>query len=191
MVTSYLRFPPVCLGCSSRHLQRSIGTAVDRTCSSNPRIRPTAWRRVPRLGYCCGLRGRCQRVRDNDEDYVRPADMLEELRKDNEFLVARTRETHALCDETGDLAGASLLENWIDEGERRVWFLFETTRHGARTPPSRRRGVKFGAATAIGRASFACRSASRIRPKRQCLLAPGLGPSGSSRRSTWRSLGRS
>ena len=74
---------------------------------------------------------RCQRVRDNDEDYVRPADMLEELRKDNEFLVASMRETHALCDETGDLAGASLLENWIDEGERRVWFLFETTRQGA------------------------------------------------------------
>ncbi len=74
---------------------------------------------------------RCQRVRDNDEDYVRPADMLEELRKDNEFLVASMRETHALCDETGDLAGASLLENWIDESERRVWFLFETTRQGA------------------------------------------------------------
>jgi starvation-inducible DNA-binding protein len=74
---------------------------------------------------------KCQRVRDNDEDYVRPADMLEELRKDNESLVASMRETHALCDETGDLAGASLLENWIDEGERRVWFLFETTRQGA------------------------------------------------------------
>jgi starvation-inducible DNA-binding protein len=74
---------------------------------------------------------RCQRVRDNDEDYVRPADMLEELRKDNEFLVARMRETNALCDGTGALAGASLLENWIDEGERRVWSLFETTRRGA------------------------------------------------------------
>jgi starvation-inducible DNA-binding protein len=82
---------------------------------------------------------RCQRVRDNDEDYVCPADMLEELRKDNELLVASMRAAHALCDEKGDLAGASLLENWIDEGERRVWFLFETTRHGA----------KFGAATAI------------------------------------------
>ena len=59
-----------------------------------------------------------------------PADMLAELRNDNEFLVANIREAHALCDEKGDLAGASLLENWIDEGERRVWFLFETTRHG-------------------------------------------------------------
>jgi starvation-inducible DNA-binding protein len=73
---------------------------------------------------------RCQRVRDNDEADVRPADMLEELREDNEFLVANMRETHALCDKNGDLAGASLIENWIDEGEQRVWFLFETTRHG-------------------------------------------------------------
>ena len=73
---------------------------------------------------------RCQRVRDNDEADVRPADMLEELRKDNELLVANMRETHALCDKNGDLAGASLIENWIDEGEQRVWFLFETTRHG-------------------------------------------------------------
>ena len=73
---------------------------------------------------------RCQRVRDNDAADVRPADMLEELRRDNEFLVANMREAHALCDERGDLAGASLLENWIDEGQRRVWFLFETTRHG-------------------------------------------------------------
>jgi len=73
---------------------------------------------------------RCQRVRDNDEDRIPPAAMLEELRRDNEFLVASMRETHALCDETGDLAGASLLENWIDEGEQRIWFLFETTRHG-------------------------------------------------------------
>src|SRR3954470_7184334 len=74
---------------------------------------------------------RSQRVRDNDEADVRPADMLDELRKDNELLVAYMREAHALCDEKGDLAGASLLENWIDEGEQRVWFLFETTRHGS------------------------------------------------------------
>jgi starvation-inducible DNA-binding protein len=71
-------------------------------------------------------------VRDNDEADVHPTDMLKELRKDNEFLVANMRETHALCEKNGDLAGASLLENWIDEGEQRVWFLFETTRHGER-----------------------------------------------------------
>jgi len=73
---------------------------------------------------------RCQRVRDNDEADVRPTEMLEQLRRDNEFLVASMREAHALCDEKGDLAGASLLENWIDEGEQRVWFLFETARQG-------------------------------------------------------------
>jgi starvation-inducible DNA-binding protein len=65
---------------------------------------------------------RCQRVRDNDEDYVRPTDMLEELRKDNEFLVANMRETHALCDEKGDLAGASLLENWIEKASAELGF---------------------------------------------------------------------
>ena len=90
--------------------------------------------RVRKLGgltiRSIGHIARCQRVRDNDEADVRPDDMLEELRKDNEFFVANMREAHALCDAKGDLAGASLLENWIDEGERRVWFLFETTRHG-------------------------------------------------------------
>ena len=90
--------------------------------------------RVRKLGgttiRSIGHIARCQRVRDNDEADIRSADMLNELRNDNESLVANMREVHALCDENGDLAGASLLENWIDEGEQRVWFLFETTRHG-------------------------------------------------------------
>ena len=72
--------------------------------------------------------GRLQRVLDNDADYVTPLDMLAELRDDNAELVARMRETHDLCDEHGDVATASLLENWIDEAERRVWFLFEASR---------------------------------------------------------------
>ena len=71
---------------------------------------------------------RLQRVRDNDADYVTPHDMLAELRDDNLQMVKRMRETHGLCDEHGDIASASLLENWIDEAERRVWFLFETNR---------------------------------------------------------------
>ena len=54
--------------------------------------------------------------------------MLAELRDDNKQLVASLRETHTVCDEQGDVATASLLENWIDEAERRVWFLFESTR---------------------------------------------------------------
>jgi starvation-inducible DNA-binding protein len=51
---------------------------------------------------------------------------------DNKQLAADLRETHGLCDEHGDVAGASLLENWIDEAERRTWFLFEATRVGTR-----------------------------------------------------------
>ena len=71
---------------------------------------------------------RLKRVLDNDADYVTPKDMLAELRDDSKQLTARMRETHDLCDEHGDVASASLLENWIDEAERRTWFLFETTR---------------------------------------------------------------
>ena len=72
--------------------------------------------------------GRLQRVLDNDADFVTPLDMLAELRDDNKQLVASLREAHAVCDEHDDVASASLLENWIDEAERRAWFLFESTR---------------------------------------------------------------
>ncbi|HBI19046.1 MULTISPECIES: Dps family protein [unclassified Brevundimonas] len=70
------------------------------------------------------------RVADNDADYVDPLDMLAELRDDNGELIARMREAHDLCDEHNDIATASLLENWIDESEKRVWFLFESGRRG-------------------------------------------------------------
>ncbi len=73
---------------------------------------------------------RLQRVLDNDAEYVTPLDMLAELRDDNKQLAARLREAHGLCEEHGDVASASLIEIWIDEAERRAWFLFETTRHG-------------------------------------------------------------
>ncbi len=69
-----------------------------------------------------------KRILDNDADFVTPNDMLAELRDDNLQLVNEMRQVHDLCDEHGDVATASLLENWIDEGERRVWFLFELTR---------------------------------------------------------------
>jgi starvation-inducible DNA-binding protein len=71
---------------------------------------------------------RLQRIKDNDADFVTPMDMLAELRDDNKQLAASMRETHDLCDEHGDVATASLLEVWIDEAERRTWFLFEATR---------------------------------------------------------------
>ncbi len=73
---------------------------------------------------------RQQRIPDNDADYVDPQDMLAELREDNQQLIAEMRRVHDVCDEYGDVATASLLENWIDESELRVWFLFETTRVG-------------------------------------------------------------
>ncbi len=88
--------------------------------------------RVRKLGgttlRSIGHVGRLQRIQDNDADYVTPLDMLAELREDNRQLAASMRETHGLCDEGGDVATASLLEVWIDEAERRVWFLFEATR---------------------------------------------------------------
>ena len=75
---------------------------------------------------------RLQRIHDNDAEFVIPLDMLAELRDDNKELAAKMRETHGLCDEHNDVATASLLEVWIDEAERRTWFLFEAT-----APPSR------------------------------------------------------
>jgi starvation-inducible DNA-binding protein len=71
---------------------------------------------------------RMQHVLDNDADYVEPVDMLSELREDNKALAARLREAHNVCDEHRDIATASLIEVWIDETERRTWFLFEASR---------------------------------------------------------------
>ena len=90
--------------------------------------------RVRKLGgttlRSIGHIARLQRVSDNDAQYVDPLDMLAELREDNKSMAARMRETHGLCDEHEDVATASLLEVWIDEAERRTWFLFEATRRG-------------------------------------------------------------
>ena len=77
-----------------------------------------------------GQISKLQRISDNDADYVDPLDMLAELREDNKSLTMRMREAHDVCDEYNDTATASLLENWIDETERRAWFLFESTRKG-------------------------------------------------------------
>ena len=71
---------------------------------------------------------RTQRVLDNDADYVEPLDMMAELADDNKTLAARLRETHNVCDEHRDVATASLIEVWIDETERRTWFLSEIKR---------------------------------------------------------------
>ncbi len=71
---------------------------------------------------------RLQRIADNDAEYVEAEDMLAELREDNKTLAARLREAHNVCDENRDIATASLIETWIDETERRTWFLFEASR---------------------------------------------------------------
>jgi starvation-inducible DNA-binding protein len=73
---------------------------------------------------------RLQRIKDNDADYVDPHEMLAELRDDNQSLSARLRAIHGVCDEYRDIATASLIEGWIDETERRAWFLFEASRSG-------------------------------------------------------------
>ncbi|HLC13028.1 MAG TPA: DNA starvation/stationary phase protection protein [Chthoniobacterales bacterium] len=75
-----------------------------------------------------GQISRIQRVLDNDADYVDPADMIAELAEDNQTLAARLREAHNVCDEHRDVATASLIEVWIDETERRTWFLTEIKR---------------------------------------------------------------
>ena len=71
---------------------------------------------------------RLQTIQDNNEAYVTPAAMLAELRDDNKMLGSRLRDVHEVCDEQRDIASASLIENWIDETERRTWFLFEASR---------------------------------------------------------------
>ena len=90
--------------------------------------------RVRKLGgttlRSIGHIARVQRVLDNDAEFVTPLDMLAELREDNLQFTAHMRELHGVCDEHGDVATASLLEVWIDEAERRVWFLFEASRRG-------------------------------------------------------------
>ena len=73
---------------------------------------------------------RLKRVSDNDATYVEPEDMLAELLEDSKTLAARLREVHSVCEEYEDIATASLIEVWIDETERRTWFLFEATRRG-------------------------------------------------------------
>jgi starvation-inducible DNA-binding protein len=90
------------------------------------RVRKVGGTTIRSIGHIARL----QRVLDNDADYVSPLDMIAELRDDNKQLLTRMRETHGVCDEHEDVATASLLENWIDEAERRVWFLFETSRKG-------------------------------------------------------------
>jgi starvation-inducible DNA-binding protein len=88
--------------------------------------------RVRKLGQTTlrsiGHIAKLQTIKDNDLPFVGPLDMLRDLEADNRSYIASMRKAHELCDDAGDVASASLLEVWIDETERRTWFLFEATR---------------------------------------------------------------
>ena len=88
------------------------------------RVRKIGGTTIRSIGHIARL----QRVLDNDADFVTAADMLSELREEEKALTLRMRAVHVLCSEEEDVATASLLENWIDQSQRRVWFLFEVTR---------------------------------------------------------------
>jgi starvation-inducible DNA-binding protein len=90
------------------------------------RVRKTGGSTLRSIGHIA----RVQRVKDNDAAYVEPLDMLAELREDNKMLSARLREMHGVVEHHHDIATASLIENWIDESERRTWFLYESSRRG-------------------------------------------------------------
>jgi len=88
------------------------------------RVRKIGGTTIRSIGHIARL----QRIADNDAEFVTPEDMLSELREDEKALVLSMRAVHTLCDDAGDVATASILENFIDQSQRRVWFLFEITR---------------------------------------------------------------
>jgi starvation-inducible DNA-binding protein len=90
------------------------------------RVRKIGGMTLRSIGHIAQLK----RVLDNDAPFVDPLDMLSELRDDNKVFATHLREVHSLCDEHRDVATASILENLIDEAERRTWFLFEASRQG-------------------------------------------------------------
>jgi starvation-inducible DNA-binding protein len=89
------------------------------------RIRKSGGSTLRSIGHIA----RIQRAKDNNRVYVEPLDMLAELREDNQELAARLREVHNIVDEHGDIGTVSLIESWIGETERRIWFLFESSRN--------------------------------------------------------------
>jgi starvation-inducible DNA-binding protein len=107
-----------------RMLDEQSEQILESTDDMAERVRKIGGTTLRSIGHIARL----QRVIDNDAEFVAPQDMLAELRDDNKEFAERLREVHDLCDEHGDVATASLIENWIDEAERRTWFLFEASR---------------------------------------------------------------
>jgi starvation-inducible DNA-binding protein len=97
---------------------------VDTTDTIAERVRKIHGRTLLSIGHVARL----QRLKDNDEAMLAPQAMLLELMTDNRALAAWLHETHRICDEVGDVATASLIEVWIDEAEKRAWFLQEASR---------------------------------------------------------------
>jgi starvation-inducible DNA-binding protein len=88
------------------------------------RVRKIGGTTLRSIGQIAKLQG----IEDNNEKYVAPGDMLRELMRDNKKVIEAMRECHESCDKHGDVATASILENFIDQAERRVWFMFEASR---------------------------------------------------------------
>ena len=105
-------------------LDEQASQILEATDDMAERVRKIGGTTLRSIGHIARL----QRVLDNDAEFVSPQDMLAELCDDNKDFAQRLREVHDLCDEHGDVATASLIENWIDEAERRTWFLFEAGR---------------------------------------------------------------
>jgi starvation-inducible DNA-binding protein len=88
------------------------------------RVRKIGGTTLRSIGHIAKL----QTIEDNDADFVPPGGMLKELIDDNKKVTQRMREAHEVADEHEDVATASLIENWIDQTEKRTWFLFEAAR---------------------------------------------------------------
>jgi starvation-inducible DNA-binding protein len=104
-------------------LDEQAAQILDATDALAERVRKVGGTTLRSIGHV----SRLQRLADNDETYLAPFDMLAELLDDNLQIAAHLRDAHGLCEEHGDVASASYLETWIDETERRAWFLFEAS----------------------------------------------------------------
>jgi starvation-inducible DNA-binding protein len=111
-----------------RDYHRLLDEQADQILATTDPIAERARKLGARTVHSLGQITRLKRIQDNEAAFVEALDMLGELREDNLALAVYMRATHALCDEHGDVATASLLENWIDEAEGRVWFLYESAR---------------------------------------------------------------
>src|SRR6202521_2685726 len=105
-------------------LDEQSGQILAATDAIAERVRKIGGTTLHSIGHIVRL----QHIADNDREHVAAQEMLVELREDSKQLTASLRSVHSLCDEYGDVATASLIENWIDEAEHRTWFLFESTR---------------------------------------------------------------